>query len=100
MDASYPDGGSLLTLAKHIDARIKSSILYEDLATAIDGGKDAKDAGAKEPLGCGKNGGQMGVTTNLTNPLYSTKAYKDSGAKSEGIIMKLVKTAPPPSAQA
>ncbi|CEJ81139.1 hypothetical protein VHEMI01284 [[Torrubiella] hemipterigena] len=90
-------GGSVLAVAKHVNARVKSSILYEDVATAIDGGRDAKDAGANELLGCGKNGGQMGVAANLTNPLYSTKAHKDSGAKPEGIIIKLVK-APPPSA--
>ncbi|TQV90888.1 hypothetical protein IF1G_10409 [Cordyceps javanica] len=33
-----PDGGTVLALAKHVSPEIRSSILYEDLASAIDGG--------------------------------------------------------------
>ncbi len=89
------DGGSVLALAKHISPRITSSILYEDLANAIDGGKDATPDQKKAALaGCGKNGGQYGVTANTANPLYATDEYKNSGAKPEGIIIKLVKAPP------
>ncbi|ATY61533.1 hypothetical protein A9K55_008733 [Cordyceps militaris] len=41
--------------------------------------------------GCGTNGGQMGVTPDLSNPLYNTPEYKKSGAKPEGIVVKIVK---------
>ncbi|KAJ3475542.1 hypothetical protein NLG97_g9421 [Lecanicillium saksenae] len=88
------DGGSVLALAKHISARTLSSVLYEDLAAAIDGGVGAADGGKNELLGCGANGGMMGVRANLTNPLYSTDAYKKSGAKPDGILIKLVKAPP------
>ncbi|KAF1730498.1 hypothetical protein CRV24_009961 [Beauveria bassiana] len=39
--------------------------------------------------GCGTNGGQMGVTADLSNPLYNAPEYKNSGAKPEGIIIKI-----------
>lgn len=85
------NGGTVLALAKHINPRINSSILYEDLAAAIDGGLDSSDGGKNELLGCGKNGGMMGVKANTKNPLYSTDSYKKSGAKPDGILIKLVK---------
>ncbi|OAR02248.1 hypothetical protein LLEC1_06210 [Akanthomyces lecanii] len=85
------NGGTVLALAKHISNRELSSILYEDLARAIDGGENSPDKGQNELLGCGKNGGQMGVTANTSNPLYNTADYKSSGAKPDGIIIKLVK---------
>lgn len=88
------DAGTVLALAKHIKPRISSSILYEDIAAAIDGGLNAVDGGKNELLGCGKNGGMIGVKANLTNPLYHTKEYKDSGASSDGILLKLVKAPP------
>ncbi|XWW96445.1 hypothetical protein V2A60_004419 [Cordyceps javanica] len=80
------NAGTVLALAKHINNREKSSILYEDLAAAIDGGKNSADKGQN-----GKNGGQMGVTANTSNPLYNTDEYDKSGAKPDGIIIKLVK---------
>jgi hypothetical protein len=84
--------GSVLVLAKHINARVSSSILYEDLAATIDGGLNASDQAKKNSLlGCGPNGGQLGVKANLTNPLYNTEEYKKSGAKPDGIIIKLVR---------
>lgn len=85
------NSGTVLALAKHINPRISSSILYEDLAAAIDGGLNSSDGGKSKLLGCGVNGGQMGVTANLTNPLYNTDEYKASGAKPDGIIIKLVR---------
>lgn len=83
--------GSVLALAKHITPRTASSVLYEDLATAIDGGLKSTDGGKNELLGCGKNGGMMGVKANLTNALYHTKEYIASGASPDGILIKLVK---------
>lgn len=86
-----PNAGTVLALAKHINNRQTSSILYEDLAAAIDAGKNSADKGQNELLGCGKNGGQMGAKANTSNPLYNTDEYKNSGAKPDGIIIKLVK---------
>lgn len=89
------DGGSVLALAKHINPRETSSILFQDLASAIDGGLHATDDQKRAALaGCGVNGGQFGVAANLTNPLYSSDEYKKSGAKPDGIIIKLVKAPP------
>ncbi|OAA78456.1 hypothetical protein LEL_05279 [Akanthomyces lecanii RCEF 1005] len=86
-----PNAGTVLTLTKHINNREFSSILYKDLAAAIIGGKDTSNKGKNELLGCGKNGGQIGVTANTSNPLYNTANYKNSGAKPNSIIIKLVK---------
>jgi hypothetical protein len=86
-----PGAGTVLALAKHIDPGIRSSILYQDLARAIDGGQDATEPEMnKSLLGCGTHGGQYGVIANLSDPLYHTDEYKDSGAKPEGILVKLV----------
>ncbi len=74
--------------------RSSDTILYEDLAMAIDGGKGSSDKGQNELLGCGKDGGQMGVMANTSNPLYNMAEYKSNGAKPNGIIIKLVKALP------
>ncbi|EGX97038.1 hypothetical protein CCM_01697 [Cordyceps militaris CM01] len=85
------NAGTVLALVKHIDNRVLSSVLFEDLAMAIDGGKNAADKGKNELLGCGRNGGQVGVTANTSNPLYNSADYKSSGAKPTGLVIKLVK---------
>ncbi|KGO66433.1 hypothetical protein PITC_067290 [Penicillium italicum] len=88
------DAGTVQALAKHINPRISSSILYEDLAATIDGGEGATNDQKKAALaGCGANGGQLGVKANTSNPLYQADDYTKSGAKPEGIIIKLVKVA-------
>ncbi|KAM0668139.1 hypothetical protein ACQRIT_000630 [Beauveria bassiana] len=81
-----PNGGTVLALAKHTSSWLTSSVLYEDMATAIDGDKGL--------LRCGKQGGQVGVAANLKNPMYNTEEYKKSGAKPEGILLKIVKAPP------
>lgn len=86
-------GGSVLALAKHINPRITSSVLYEDLAAAVAGG--APEGSQGDLLGCGKDGGQMEAKANLTNPLYDIDGYKKSGAKPEGILIELVQAPPP-----
>ncbi|EJP67631.1 hypothetical protein CRV24_005608 [Beauveria bassiana] len=89
-----PNGGTVLALAKHTSPWLTSSVLYEDMATAIDGGKDAGAGGDKTLLRCGKQGGQVGVAANLKNLMYNTEEYKKSGAKPEGVLLKLVKAPP------
>ncbi|KAM3484216.1 hypothetical protein MY3957_010094 [Beauveria namnaoensis] len=55
-----------------------------DIANAID--KANTNVGS-----CGKNGDQIGVVPNLSNPLYNTDEYKKSGNHPDGIVLKLVK---------
>ncbi|KAG5931685.1 hypothetical protein E4U53_001651 [Claviceps sorghi] len=80
-----PGAGSVLALAKHIDPAVNSSVLYEDLARAVDGGDEALLGG------CGADGGQVGVEANLLDPLYHTKEYVASGAVPRGVLVKLVR---------
>lgn len=82
-----PDSGTVLALAKHNNGRLSTSILYADLAAAIDKTADNLKS-------CGKNGGQIGVVPNKNNPLYSTDDYKKSGVTPDGIVLKLVKAPP------
>ncbi|KAM0272160.1 hypothetical protein ACHAQH_008837 [Verticillium albo-atrum] len=87
-----PEGAEILVLAKHVSPFVKSSVLYEDIASTIDGGEGATAAQrAKALIGCAKNGGQMGVAVNAKNAAYSSTEFKNSKAKADGIIVKLVK---------
>ncbi len=87
-----PSGTSVLALAKHINPRVNSSVLYQDLATTIDGGENASDEEKnKALLGCTTNGGMMGVIADPADPAYNTPDYKNSKAKPSGIIVKLVR---------
>lgn len=85
--------GSVLVLAKHIVPRYATSVLFEDIANAIDGGLNAsEDAKAKSLLGaCGTGGGMVGVTPNNNNAEYKSKAFVDSKAKNTGLLIKVVK---------
>lgn len=86
------EGGSLLVVAKHNTARYASSILYEDFADAIDGGENAGEGEREKALGgCGRHGGQIGVVADTGNKLYKTDEYRKTGARPEGIVMKIVK---------
>jgi hypothetical protein len=87
-----PDAGSVLLIAKHINPRMVSSVLFTDMANTLDGGVDASDEAKKNALiDCGTGGGMAGVKTDPSDPAYSTDAYKASKAKPEGIILKVVK---------
>ncbi|KAJ6782789.1 hypothetical protein PWT90_04146 [Aphanocladium album] len=87
-----PNAATVLALAKHINPRINSSILYTDLANTIDGGEHASPADkAKFLSDCGKNGGMVGVIVDANAPEYKTPEYVASKAKHEGIIIKLVR---------
>ncbi|OAA74257.1 hypothetical protein LEL_07838 [Akanthomyces lecanii RCEF 1005] len=86
------NAGTVLALAKHINPRINSSILYTDLANTIDGGENASATDkAKSLTGCDKNGGQLGVIVDANALEYKTPEYIASKAKHEGIIIKLVR---------
>ncbi len=89
-----PGAGSVLLLAKHINPRINSSVLFSDMANTVDGGVDAtEEAKAASLMGCGTGGGMVGVKTDAANPAYNTDEYKATKGKPEGIILKVVKAA-------
>jgi len=89
-----PGAGTVLLLAKHINPRITSSVLYADMADTIDGGVDGTEEAKKASLmGCGTGGGMLGVKADAKNPAYNTDEYKATKAKPEGIILKVVKAA-------
>lgn len=86
--------GTVLALAKHITPRINSSVLYTDIAATIDGGGEhASDQARKESLlgACGTHGGMVAVKVNASDPAYNSAEYKNSMAKPQGIIIKIVK---------
>jgi len=89
----YSRRNTLVTI-KHIDDTIDSSVLFEDIATAIDGGERATpEEQQKALLGCGVDGGASGVQANLTNPAYSAESYVAAGYKSSGLLVKVVTNA-------
>lgn len=82
---------SALSLAKHIDSSKNSSVLFEDIASTIDGGERATDEQKKAAIiGCLSAGGSLGVKANLTNPAYSSDKYKAGNFSPEGIMIKIV----------
>ncbi|OAA56279.1 hypothetical protein SPI_07890 [Niveomyces insectorum RCEF 264] len=86
---SLSSNGTVLALAKHINAAANSSVLFEDIATTIDGGLPATAIGIISCLG---SGGSLGVLVNQSNPAYSSLSYLASGATSDGILIKIVKS--------
>ena len=83
--------GSVMATAKHIDPSLNSSVLFEDIANTIDGGEKATDAQkAKALLGCGTDGGAVGVIVNSTAAAYHTTAYTTGNFSTSGLIVKIV----------
>ncbi|KAJ9151454.1 hypothetical protein NKR19_g4976 [Coniochaeta hoffmannii] len=88
------EGAGTVALAKHISPRISSSVLYTDRAATIDGGGElASDQDRKESLlgACGTHGGMVAVKVNASHPAYNSAEYRNAMAKSQGIIIKIVK---------
>ncbi|KAJ3495555.1 hypothetical protein NLG97_g3308 [Lecanicillium saksenae] len=86
--------GTVLALIKHINPNVNSSVLYEDIATTIDGGEKATPAQqAASLIGCMTDGGSEGVLVNTTNPAYSTDEYKTAGYTPDGVLIKIVHSA-------
>lgn len=82
---------STLVTIKHINDTLDSSVLFEDIATAIDGGEKATSEQQKAALlGCGTDGGAFGVQANLSNPAYAAASYVASGYKPTGLLVKVV----------
>lgn len=86
------DDESVLLLADHLNGRVNSSVLYADIANAIDGGTNPTAASKAKSLlyACGTDGGQVGVTVNTSNPAYQSSAFKATGWQAGGILVKIV----------
>ncbi len=82
--------GTAQAFAKHIDNKVDSSVLFADIATTIDGGANANSTQQAAALvGCGTDGGSLGVLVNTTHPTYSGSTYP-KGYVTSGIIIKIV----------
>ncbi|KAK4674122.1 hypothetical protein QC763_117685 [Podospora pseudopauciseta] len=83
--------GSVMVTAKHLNDTANSAVLFEDVATTIDGGVGATDAQkAKAIIGCLSDGGSLGVMVNRTNPMYNSTAYVSNRYTPTGIVIKVV----------
>ncbi|KAI0181025.1 hypothetical protein GGR52DRAFT_577683 [Hypoxylon sp. FL1284] len=84
--------GTAQAIAKHLNNTVDTSVLFADIANTIDGG-----AGAGEPeqaaalIGCGSDGGSLGVVYNASNPAYSASTYP-AGHTPDGVLVKIVAT--------
>ncbi|KAI0441244.1 hypothetical protein F4803DRAFT_563222 [Xylaria telfairii] len=86
---------TVLATAKHLNDTVNSSVLFEDIATTIDGGENATDAQKMAAIiGCLTDGGSLGVLVNSTNPAYGTATYLSSGYTPDGILIKITNTEP------
>lgn len=82
---------SALAVAKHIDSSKSSSVLFEDIATTIDGGPSATEPQKQAAVvGCLAAGGSLGVKVNTANPAYHTDKYTKAGYSWDGILIKVV----------
>lgn len=87
-----PESGTVLALIKKVSSRYNSSVLLEDVANTIDGGLHPTEASLeKSLLGCGTNGGMIGIQWNSSNPIYTSAKYNATKAKPDGLIMKIVR---------
>ncbi|KAH6718181.1 hypothetical protein BKA61DRAFT_572242 [Leptodontidium sp. MPI-SDFR-AT-0119] len=86
------EAGTVLVLAKHIDPKIKTAVLFEHIANTIDGGESGPPASSTDyVLSCETNGGSLGVKVDTTRPKYSTTKYLTSRAKISSISIKIVR---------
>ena len=78
--------GTVLVTAKHINSTLNSSVLFSD------GGAGATAAQqAAAIIGCGTNGGALGVKYNATNVQYNSSASAcPIGYTPDGILIKVV----------
>jgi len=88
--------GTGLLLAKHMTGDEPTWVLLEDVANTIDGGEGDENLPAWEVdvedsiMGCGTAGGQRAVKVSKDNELYLSDEFVESGASSDGVIIKIV----------
>ncbi|KAH8898659.1 hypothetical protein GQ53DRAFT_816894 [Thozetella sp. PMI_491] len=86
--------GTVLVLAKHTSAQLNTTVLYQDIANTLDGGEKATaEQKQNSILGCGKNGGQLGLVYDKNNTVYNTDTYKTWKATPSGLVIKVVHAA-------
>jgi hypothetical protein len=86
----YSHRSTLVTI-KHINDTVDSSVLFEDIATAIDGGEAATpEQQSLTLLGCGTNGGALGIQANTSNAAYAAASYVAAGYTTAGLLVKVV----------
>lgn len=84
--------GTAQAFAKHINNTANSSVMFADIATTIDGGPNATPAQlATSLIGCGTDGGSLGVLVNATHPTYKGSTFP-AGYTTGGIVIKIVST--------
>lgn len=79
--------GTAAAYAKKVDLTYDSSVLFEEIANTIDGGKTTT---AENLLSCDYAGGSLGVKTNATAKAYTSKSYVANGYKPAGLLIKVV----------
>ncbi|KAI1771427.1 hypothetical protein F4818DRAFT_204031 [Hypoxylon cercidicola] len=84
--------GTVAAYAKHLDNEVDSSVLFEDIATTIDGGETTA-AHKASIVDCLTEGGSLGVLVNATHPAYSAATYTSAGYTPNGILIKIVSSA-------
>ncbi|XXG95202.1 hypothetical protein Hte_001462 [Hypoxylon texense] len=84
--------GTVAAYAKHLDNTVDSSVLFEDIATTIDGG-EATAVHQASIVDCLTEGGSLGVLVNATNAAYSAATYTSAGYTPQGILIKIVSSA-------
>ncbi|KAK3997775.1 hypothetical protein QBC44DRAFT_363967 [Cladorrhinum sp. PSN332] len=86
--------GTVIVLAKHTSARLNTTVLAEDIANTLDGGEGATpDQIQNSILGCGENGGQVGLIYDKNNQAYNDERYKGWKATPSGLVIKVVRAA-------
>lgn len=86
--------GTVAVKLKHFNFTYTTSVLFEDIADAIDGGETPTASSLdRSVLSCGWKGGSIGVTANATRSEYHTPGYVASGAITEGFVVGLINVA-------
>jgi hypothetical protein len=76
-----------LATTKHLKYDLDSSVLFEDIATTIDGGP-GNSTGITIIINCISSGRSMGVITSSTNDNYESLDYLKPGAETDGILIQ------------
>lgn len=71
------------------DSSVARAIMYQDVATAIDGGRDGDGVSTPESraaslLACGPYGGVVPIVANLSQPYYHDEWFIKNNLSAEG----------------
>ena len=83
--------GTVAVKLKHYNFTETTSVLFEDIANAIDGGETPTATSLERSvISCGWKGGSIGVTANATRPEYHSPEFLASRAITDGFVVGLV----------